>query len=94
MGDQNTNKSSPTRVIIPTEKNVHNTNANPFIIPMARSKYQCPYQNTNAPFKIPKFWYYERWYYERWYFDSDPNWQQLEVVEIMHVNIFTVIKRK
>ena len=73
MGDQNTNKSSPTRVIIPTEKNVHNTNANPFIIPMARSKYQCPYQNTNAPFKIPKFWYYERWYYERWYFDSDPS---------------------
>ena len=41
---------------------------------MARSKYQCPYQNTNAPFKIPKFWYYERWYYERWYFDSDPQY--------------------
>ena len=72
MGDQNTNKSSPTRVIIPTEKNIHNTNANLFIIPMARSKYQCPYQNTNAPFKISKFWYYERWSYERWYFDSDP----------------------
>ena len=53
MGDQNTNKSSPTRVIIPTEKNVHNTNANPFIIPMARSKYQWPYQNTNGAFKIP-----------------------------------------
>ena len=31
--------------IIPMEKT--------FIIPMARSKYQWPYQNTNGAFKIP-----------------------------------------
>ena len=78
MSDQNTNGRSKYQQILSYKshntngKNIHNTNANPFIIPMARSKYQCPYQNTNAPFKIPKFWYYERWYYERWYFDSDP----------------------